>query len=490
MKKSHFILFSLLLSVHILSAVNLGIDTYNSYHFFLPEERLKGNAYPESWIIPDALAKNIAFYDSSYSQVRWDRFLSPVRYGNNLSFNESNHLTAVYAPASTGIRWGAAMDWLDYTGPSPVNRHSVNARINFKKLDISLYQTSHEQSLDLTTLSSTATYDLSAAGTHFIYSADSLLTLSGDLSYFSIDQEDSIAHTNSQIRQTLSAEYLVSPRLTLSTDLIWRHTFLDSSAHILTAMQAGGKYRYRHFTASAGMYISPNLVFPEISLGIIHKKYELRLFSKVEEPSVAFNTENGCVGLKARYTSKGPRLKHSTVFIMSENLLNTPAGISPRSVFKAKEFISLKLGKSLSIYANGDLRYMPKPMPCVYYPEFASWQAGVHSHSSHVHGNLILDVNLYGRQIFHDDPDKVHFNTNTLTYSRENDYTIVSDWIGGADINASVKELTLGLSLSTPLRFDSDFLNYSLVEGIYTSSDFTIGNIFYAALNINWYWWR
>lgn len=490
MKKSNFILLFLLLSAHILSAVSLGIDTYNSYHFFLPEERVKGNAYPGSWITPDDLANSIVFYDSSYSQVRWDRFLSPAWSGDYLSFNESNHLTAIYAPASTGIRWGTAMDWLDYAGPSPVNRHSINGRIKSSTLDISLFQTSHEQSLDLTTLSTSADYDLSAAGTHFIYTPDSLLTLSGDLSYFSVDQEDSISHTNSQIRQVLSADYLLSPQLTLSTDLTWRHTFLDSAAHILTAMQVGGNYRYKHFSAAVGMYISPNLIFPEISLGIMDKKYELSLFSKVEEPSVAFNTENGCVGLKARYAFKGPRLKHSTVFVMSENLLNTPAGISPRSVFKAKEFISLKLGKTLSIYAKGDLRYMPNPMPCVYYPEIASWQAGFHSHSSHVHGNLILDVNFYGRQIFHDDPDKVHFNINTLTYSRENDYTIVSDWIGGADINASIKELTLGLSISSPIRFDSDFLNYSLVQGIYTSSDFTTGNIFYAALNINWYWWR
>jgi len=474
----------------VLFAYELGTESYDRFLIMDPESRAKGLTYPRSWLEPDNFLMEIQYMDSSLTYARWDQLFSIDRTAN-WYYNLSADITVKYIPYSFPHRWGVALEFLDYRGPGSSKRSDAVIHYRHKNGNIRYYHTNNDQLLTMRT--SENRYLIRSHGLTFDHNPAKMLKLLGGISYNRIDQSGGSIRKDDTYHAFVELRYRLAESILTSLALENRYFHNNGQESAYTAVRPGIRYTSGLFSTHLGYRIAAKQSLPIAHIRFDPEPFHLEAYAKVREPLVRLQQPgHSYLGIKG-----GVNLDKNNHRILADadlyyDIIRRDAGGDPvnRDFYgiHAKTEYRFKL-KAMEVYGRGSYHRNIDPQPGYYYPEISTLTAGYTFRAGLVEGKLVLFGDLNAQLIIHDDPLKVRFDPSKLIYMPEDDVQAVADWRINLKLTAQVQTFRIGVDLSTPLHAGKD-LTYYLYEGIYTSSDFFYGNTFYAAITIDWLWWK
>lgn len=481
--KKILILFALL--TVSLTAYELGADSWGNYTTFDPGKRTMGTTYPESWLSPSEYLLKPVYEDSSKFYGTWKQIFTLNKdYG---SCDISNNIIAQYFPKSSPKSWNIGLEFVDYKGINTTNRTDLALNYKHKKGFVNYFTTNNKQRIALDSIN--IDHRIISNKLAFDQSFAKGFRLLGGVDLYLIDQKDELIRNYNASYEYMELHYAVSKSLQVYG--VFQHRFFRN--HIqennMFGFRPGIKYKKGIFFSHLATRISPEQVFPIAQIVLKPKPFYFEAFLKVRDPLFILKQKGyQYTGVRAGVHSNNKQYKIDVdleinydltskiiVPIVTPNFFSIKADASYRYKFQ-----NLDTYLAGSYAQTGNKKYF-------YHPEISTTKAGIQFHKIFTKNKILLDIDLNANYILHDDPNNVSFNPITLTYDLIADADIVADWKINLNINTRINSLILGLDISTPINPSED-LYWHLYEGIYTSTDFLVGNTFYAGLNIKWLW--
>lgn len=482
MKKT-LLLFALL--TVSLTAYELGSDSWGNYTTFDPAERSMGMTYPESWVTPSKFLLNPTFDDSSKFYGSWEQVLTFNRdYG---SYDLSNNIIAQYSPQSSPKRGYLGLEYVDYKGLNATNRTDLAFNYKYKNGSVDYFTTNNRQTIALD--SATVEHRIISNTLKFDQGFGKRFRLLGGIDFYSIDQEEGISRNYNASHEFMEIRYAASKSFQLYGKFEHRFFRNHFQENIMMVFRPGIKYHKGIFFSHFAVRISPSQAFPIAQIILKPKPFYIEAFLKVRNPVFILKRPGyQYTGLRTGVHFNSKKHKINADLEANYNLtskLAIPVPTPNFFTFKADgeyryKFQNLDTYIAASYARTGNTQYF-------YHPEISTIQTGVQIHTILSKSKVFLDIDVNANYILHDDPNNVSFNPSTLTYNLITDGAIIGDWKVNLSVNTHINSLILGFDISTPINPSED-LYWHLYEGIYTSSDFLVGNTFYAGLNIHWLW--
>jgi hypothetical protein len=361
--------------------------------------------------------------------------------------------------------------------------------LNYKhaKGSINYFHTNNQQTISLD--SSTIDHRITSNTLNFTQKFAKRFQVLGGVDLYLINQENEIVgnynatHEYMELRYTLSKSFQFYGK--------FEHRFFRNQLRESTMIvfRPGIKYHKGIFFSHLAVRISPSQAFPIAQIILKPKPFYFEAFLKVRNPLFILKRKGyQYTGLRTGVHFNGKKHKINADLEANYNLTSDLAIPLPTPKFfiiKADgeyryKFQNLDTYIAASYARTGNTKYY-------YHPEISTIQAGIQVHTKLSKNKVLLDIDLNANYILHDDPNNVSFNPSTLTYDLITEGAVIGDWKVNLGINTRINSLVLGIDISTPINPSED-LYWHLYEGIYTSSDFLVGNTFYAGLNIQWLW--
>lgn len=484
------ILAILTCALSLLSAYELGTDTWNRYTVFDPGERAMGMTYPASWLSPDPAFLVPEYEDSSSVSAAWEQILA---YGGS---GLSNLISVSYIPYSFPHRWDLGMDFISYKGPNPTQRTDVVFGYKHHKGSVRVYHTSNTQNLELN--SGTTRHLINANAVSFSHTLAEKLQLKGGIDFQVIDQDspsDDTLRSYNANHEHLQLSYGFSKTLAIYGKFEHRYFRNDSRENNMIVFRPGLKYVRGILAAHLAMRISPQRVFPIFQISIMPGPFFLEAYAKVRCPLFILNQPGyQYLGLRSGIDHKGSLNDIKAEAELSYDHTGIPVGSPVGPILPNFYMLNLSAEyrlklKKLDLYLAGRHHDNFNRVHYFYHPEKSAAKAGLAFRGALADGKLLLDADINASYILHDDPDSVRFDPERLLYSVTPGASTIGNWKIGMSIKARIKTFSISLDMAMPLKTDESFF-WHLYEGIYTSSDMITGNTFYAGLNISWLWWK
>ncbi|MFA6618063.1 MAG: hypothetical protein WCT23_03225 [Candidatus Neomarinimicrobiota bacterium] len=482
MKKLLFLFILLTVS---LAAYEFAADSWGNYTAFDPDKRSMGMTYPQSWVTPSEFLLKPIYEDSSKFLGKWEHVITLNK--DNGSYDLSSNIVAQYLPHSSPQRWSVGLEFVDYKGANATNRSDLAFNYKHKKGSVDYFSTNNKQSI---TLDSTS-IDHRIISNTLIFNQQfaKRFRVLGGIDFYLIDQEEGISRNYNANHEFLELRYAASKSFQLYGKFEHRFFRNHLQENTMIVFRPGIRYNKGIFFSHLAVRISPQQAFPIAQIIIKPKPFYFEAFLKVRNPIFILKRKGYLyTGLQTGVHFNNNKHKINADVEVNYNLTsNIVAPIPTANFFTIKadgeyryKFQNIDTYLAATYARTGNKQYF-------YHPEISTLRAGLQFHTKFSKNKVLLDVDLNANYILHDDPNNVSFDPSTLTYNLITDAAIVGDWKINLNINTRINSFILGLDISTPINPSQD-LYWHLYEGIYTSSDFLIGNTFYAGLNINWLW--
>ncbi len=470
-----------------LAAYELGSESWGNYTTFDPAERAMGLTYPKSWLTPAKFLLEPVYEDSSKFYGSWKQIITLNKdYG---TCNTSSNIIAQYIPYSAPQRWSLGLEFVDYKGANATNRTDMVLNYKYKKGSIDYFHTGNEQTIALDSL--VLDHRINSNVLTFDHQLGKRFKLMGGIDLYLIEQKDNLIRNYNTSHEFVELHYIASKAFQIYGKFEHRFFRSDIQKKNMLVFRPGLKYHKGIFFSHLAVRISPDQAFPIAQIILKPKPFYFEAYLKVRNPIFILKRKGyQHTGFRTGVHHNSKHHKINADLEVSYNLTaNITTGVPTPNFFtiKADGEYRYKLPVvdtylAASYARTGNTNYF-------YHPEISTIQAGIQFHTKLNKNNLLLDVDLNANYILHDDPNNVSFNPSTLTYNLITNADPVGDWKINLNVNTRIRSFALGLDISTPIN-PSEGLYWHLYEGIYTSSDFIIGNTFYAGLTIQWYGWK
>ena len=467
-----------------LSAYELGADSWGKYTTFDPAKRSMGMTYPQSWLTPSVFLLKPNYEDSSKFYGRWEQiFTANKTYVAN---DISNRIIAKYTSPSCSKAWSVGLEFVDNKSYNTSNRTDMAFNYKYKTGAINYLHTNNQQLIALDSLS--IAHHIVSNTFNFTHGFGKKFKLLGGIDYYLIEQDyESISNYNAS-HEFMELRYILNTSFQFYGKFEHRFFRNNLQENTMTVFRPGIKYRKGIFFSHLAVRISPKQAFPIAQIILKPKPFYLEAFLKVRNPIFILKRKGYLyTGLRTGIHYNNKQYKIKADLEVNYNLTSNLVIPVPTPNF-------------FTIKANGEYRYKFQKFDTYvaaqyartenklyfYHPEISTIQTGMQFHTKFNKSKILLDIDLNANYILHDDPNNVSFNPSTLTYDLIADAAIIGDWKINLNINTHINSFSLGLDISTPINPNKD-LYWHLYEGIYTSSDFLVGNTFYAGLNLQWF---
>jgi hypothetical protein len=465
----------------MLNAYELGADNWKRYTSFDPSERAMGMTYPESWIRPNLFLQNPQYQDSSITFMSWDQIFT----SGESDF--SNIITAQYIPYTSSQRWSVGMELISYKGSNPADHSDVAFDFRYKKGSVNAFHTTHTQRLNI--ISGPLLHEINSNSIIFDHRFGKKLLLSGGLDYQEIEQQevesDSLARYDAS-HQFLKVGYPISKTLLVYSMFEHRNFQNYTRNNDLLVFRPGLRFKRGIFMTHLAARISPLKFFPIAQLSLKPDPFLFEVYLKVRNPLfILKQPAYQYVGVKAGVEIKGEL--HS-IKANAELTYDTPISSSISNFYMLNTFAEYQVNLNIiDLYLQAEYSEDFDYVQYYYHPEKANIKSGLSFHKKLQNGKLLIDGDINAQYILHDDPDSVSFNPMALIYIVTPNAALMGDWMLNFKIKATVSDFSISAFISTPLSFEND-INWYLYEGIYSSSEFYVGNTLYVGINISWLW--
>lgn len=483
-------IFSLLLA-SFLGAYELSTDAWGRYTVFDPDQRFVLLSYPTSWLKPGAILFDHDYQDSSSSYGSWDQIFT-IDENRAYNYGISGDIIAKYTPYSFPHRWSAGLEFVNYNGTNSTQRTDVVLHYKRQKGSMEYYHTSNNQRIKLSSI--TTDHVIRTHGLKADYKPLEKLRILGSIDYNLIEQvETDTSRTYDIHHEFIGAQYSPWKSVMVYGNFHYWYYINEDREGPSTLFFPGIKYTGKILMSHVSLRLSPTTVHPIFELALNPGPFYIHAFTKARSSRLALRqSAHQYAGLKAGLKMDSKHHYLSTNVEGTYDFVRTAQGDSVIN----NDFTTLKANveyrfkfKSAELYTKASYHKTVNPLEGYYHPERAILTAGSKFRLHLAENNLLLDGDINAQYIIHDDPNNVSFNPTTLFYTLDQAGDLVNNWKINLNIKAHIKTLTIGVNVSTPLKF-GESINYHLYEGLYTSSDFYYGNAFYAGLNIQWLWWK
>lgn len=479
-----------LLTLSFLGAYEFSTDSWGDYTTFDPDKRVALISYPTSWLKPGAILFDHDYQDSSSSYGSWNQiFTNDESRSYNLGI--SSDIVAKYTPYSFPHRWSAGLKFVNYKGPNSTYRTDAVLHYQHKKGAVEYYHTTNDQNITLNT--GITDHKISSNGLSFDYQILAKFKVIGSIDYNLIEQIDTSSRTYDIHHELVGLQYSFAKSITAYTNFHYWYYHHEDREGPAWLIFPGIRYSSKLFMSHASLRISTSTIHPIAELAVYPDPFYIHIYTKARSSRLALRqSANQYVGIKTgvKHDSEHhylcANMQANYDFVRTgepDSIINNDFyGINAKAEYRFKT-------EAIELYSRATYNKIVNPREGYYHPERSILTGGMKFHAKLAKGNLLLDGDINAQYIIHDDPNNVLFNPSTLSYNLLQAGAPVGDWKINFELKAKIQTFAISAKVSTPLKMGKD-LNYYFYEGIYTSSDFIIGNTFYAGLNIQWLWWK
>ncbi|MDZ7797862.1 MAG: hypothetical protein U5N56_12895 [Candidatus Marinimicrobia bacterium] len=477
---------------HLPFAYELGTESWDRFMILDPYEREMGLTYPRSWLQPGTSLLQKEYYDSSYTYARWDQLFA-IDQNAGANYGMSSDIVIKYIPYSFPHRWSAAMEMINYKGPSPTGKNDVVLRFQHQKGSLQYYHTNNTQTLSLTRGSTV--HHIRSRSLNFDYKPAENFMLKGGMDYNLIEQKDTSSRNHDTFHQFAELDYVFRKGLVFYGVFEHRQFWNVNRHSSMLVFRPGIRFKRPNFFSHLAIWISPQKVFPIAQIAYRPNPFYIETYLKVRNPlPIIMHSGYQYAGAKAGLNIDGDIHKlHAGLHAYYDFAGNAAA---PMSSFAIDDFGGLKATaeyrykrSAIELYGRASVDHVFNHYSVYYYPELSTITAGCVFRAPLAGGKLLLDGDLNTQYIIHDDPDNVDLDPHTLIYTLRTPGDYAGDWKINMRLKAKLQSFSIAADLSAPLKAGED-LTYYLYEGIYTSSDLMYGNTLYAGIYIEWFWWK
>lgn len=476
--------------VALVFAFEFNVDSWGDYLKFDPDKRESLLSYPVTWLRPGKLLFDHDYQDSSSTYGLWEQILTnDESYG--YSPGMSNRIVAKYTPYSYPHRWSAGLEFVNYKGANSTYRTDAVLHYQHPKGNVEYFHTSNTQKIRFAT--STTEHFIKAHGLNFNYILGGNLNLSGGININRIDQVDDTTRNYDIHHEQLALNYSPGKSLSVYGKFhFWYYHNIDRQGPAWLFFP-GIRFNSDLFKAHATLRVAKSTLHPIFEVSLHPGPFYIHAFTKTRSSRLDLQqSANQYYGIRSglKLSSKHHLLELNAVYTydivrtaQADSIINNDFqsyGINGEYRFKTK---------NIDLFSKAYYRDAVNPREGYYHPVKLILTGGLDFRSMLAEGNLKLTGGLNAQYIRHDDPDLVSFDPSTLSYTLNSESDLISDWKINANLKAIIKSFAITANVSIPLKLTSD-LTYFLYEGVYSSSDFYIGNTFYAGLTIEWLWWK
>jgi hypothetical protein len=472
-------------------AFEFNADAWGNYLIFDPDQRELLLSYPVSWLRPDDNLLEKDYQDSSYTYGLWEQILT-VDETREYQPGMSSRILAKYVPYSLPQRWSAGLEFINYKGGNSTNRTDAALHYRHQKGNITYFHTSNTQKIKFA--SSATLHSIRSHALNIDYMFNDRLQLKGSININRIDQSDAAETRNYDIHhEQLSLNYSILDHLkAYGTFHYWNYSNDDQQGNTMLFLP-GLRYDSGILSSHVSMRISPSTVHPIVELSLTPGPFYLTAFTKTRSSRLDIQqAANQYYGIKSGLTLSSTHHLLTAAIAYTYDVVRTSLADSVINndfeTFKTGGEYRLKT-KFLDLYLKGHYQNSMNPRAGYYDPVRSIMTGGLVFRGGLAKGKLQLTGDFHADYILHDDPDMVSFDPSKLIYTLNAPADLVGDWKANLNLSARIQEFAITANISLPLKLTSD-LGYFLYEGIYTSSDFYIGNVLYAGLSIEWLWWK
>ena len=480
-----------LLSFVSLWAFDFNVDSWGSYLNFDPDKREALLSYPVSWLRPGSFLFEHDYQDSSSTYGNWEQILTSDETINYYP-GMSNHIIAKYTPYSFPHRWSAGLEFTNYKGGNSTYRTDAVLHYQHIKGNVEYFHTSNTQLINFG--SSKTKHMIRTHGLNFDYVLGDKLKLLGGVNINLIEQLDAIESRNYNIHhEQIALNYSIFKFLSAYGKFhYWYYHNIDRQGPAWL-FYPGLRFNSGVLKSHFSLRISKSTVHPIFELAIQPGPFYLHAYTKTRSSRLDLvQAANQYYGVRSGLTlNSDHHLLDANVSYNYDVVRSGPADSivnNDFSGFRASGEYRFKT-RSIDLYAKAYYQNSINPRAGYYHPVRSVLTAGLDFRSGGIKNSLKLYGGLNAQYILHDDPDLVSFDPSKLVYTLNAPSDLISDWKINFDLKAEIQTFAISLNVSAPLKLTGD-INYFLYQGIYTSSDFYIGNAFYAGLTIEWLWWK
>lgn len=465
-------------------------DSWGDFLTFNPDKRESLLSYPISWLRPSVELFTHDYQDSSSTYGSWEQILTnDESYG--YSPGMSNHIIAKYTPYSFPHRWSAGLEFTNYKGSNSTYRTDAVLHYRHLKGNIQYFHTSNTQKILLA--SGSTVHEIRAHGLDFDYAFTDKLKLLGGININQIEQVDDTTRNYDIHHEQLALNYSLSKSFSVYGKYhFWYYHNVDREGPAWLFFP-GIRFNAKIINAHATLRVAKTTIHPIVELSLHPGPFYLHLFTKTRSSrldlqqaanqyfgvtsGLNLNAKHHLLQLNASYTYDVVRTAEGES-ILNDDFQNV--AINGEYRFKSR---------SIDLFTMANYQHAINPREGYFHPVRMILTGGLDFRSLMADENLKLNGGINAQYIVHDDPDLVSFDPSKLTYTLNGEADLIGDWKINANLKAIIQSFAISANVSIPVKLTDD-LRYFLYEGIYTSSDFYIGNTLYAGLTIEWLWWK
>jgi hypothetical protein len=429
------------------------------------------------------------FQDSSYTYGLWEQILTRDETTSNYGLGMSSRILAKYVPYSLPQRWSAGLEFINYKGVNSTYRTDAVLHYRHPRGNVTYFHTSNTQKIKFVT--SATVHAIRAHGLNVDYMFNDKLELRGSININQIDQTDAAETRNYDIHhEQVSLNYAILENMSAyGTFHYWNYSNAGQQGTAMLFLP-GLRYNTGILSSHASLRLSPTTVHPIFEFSLTPGPFYIKAFTKARSTRLDLQqAANQYYGIKSGLTLSSTHHLLSGALAYTYDVVRSTSADSVINndfdTFNASGEYRLKT-RSLDLYTKGIYQHSVNPRAGYYDPVRSILTGGLVFRGGLAKGNLQLTGDLHADYILHDDPDLVSFDPSTLIYTLNGPADLVGEWKINADLEARIGDFAITAVLDIPLKFDNEY-NF---QSIYTSSDFLLGNFFYAGLSIEWLWWK